>query len=271
MVGFWYELDFILWCVGENSSFVKETVDRTSIKLTAQQEKLILRTAEHNKNVIVLVYGSGVIDMSAWIDKVKGVIFVGFAGEGVQEALASILVGQTVPSGKLTETFPLRIEDTVTQGKGNDGYCEWYKEGVFVGYRHYDREKLNVLFPFGYGLSYAQFEYSNLHIEKKGETDYVVSYDITNLSSVDAKEVSQVYVKDVFSTVVRPEKELRGFSKDLIKAGETKRVNIELDYRSFAFYSTAKNKWVVENGTFEILVGTSSRDIKLKEKIEVKI
>ncbi len=266
-----YNSDKTIICVGEHYSFVREGFDRTTIKLTPCQERLILRTAEHCDNVIVLLYASGVIDMSAWIDKVKSVVFVGFAGEGVQEALASMLVGQTVPSGKLTETFPLRIEDTLTKGKSNDGRCEWYKEGLFVGYRHYDKEKLDVLFPFGHGLSYAKFEYSNLQLEKKGETEYVVIYDITNISNVDAKEVSQVYVKDVFASVVRPEKELKGFSKDLIKAGETKRVKVELNYRSFAFYSTARDKWLVENGAFEILVGASSRDIKLKQKIEINI
>ena len=264
-----YNADKTIICVGEHPSFIREAFDRTSIKLTRAQEELILKTAEYTENLIVLVYASGVIDMSAWIDKVKGVIFVGFAGEGVQEAIASVLTGETVPSGKTTETFPLRLEDSVTKGKINDGYCEWYNEGIFVGYRHYDRKKLQVLFPFGFGLSYARFEYSNLLVEKMGDTEYRVSYDITNLSNIDAKEVSQVYVKDVFSSVVRPEKELKGFSKDLIKAGQTKRVEVNLDFRSFAFYSTSYNKWIVEKGAFEIMVGASSRDIKLVEKIEL--
>lgn len=265
-----YCADKVILCVGETANQVKEACDRESLKLTPAQEDLIIQTAKYNENVIVLIYAGGVIDMSAWIDKVKAVVFVGFAGEGVQEAVASIVTGQTVPSGKITETFPLKIEDTVTQGKNDNGQAEWYKEGIFVGYRHYDRENLEVLYPFGHGLSYAKFEYSNLTVEKKGETDYTVSYDIKNLSNIDAKEVSQVYIKDVFASVVRPEKELKGFSKDMIKAGETKRVSVELDFRSFAYYSTALDKWTVESGAFEIMVGASSRDIRLTAKINVE-
>ncbi len=120
-------------------------------------------------------------------------------------------------------------------------------------------------------MSYANFEYSDLKVEKKGETDYEVSYLIANNSDFDAKEISQVYVKDVFSIVSRPEKELKGFSKDLIKAHESKRVTIKLNFRSFAYYNTAIDDWYVENGDFEILVGASSRDIRLKEKITIKL
>ena len=139
-----------------------------------------------------------------------------------------------------------------------------------MGYRYYDTFNVPVLFPFGHGLSYANFEYSNLTVTQKGECDYEVSYDITNTSNVDAKEVSQLYVKDVFCTVARPEKELKGFSKDLIKAGETKRITIPLNYRCFAYYSTALNRWQVDDGDFEIMIGSSVSDIKLVKRIVIK-
>ena len=264
-----YESDLAVLCVGEQAPIVGESFDRASMKLSSVQEEMILNVCKYNKNVIVLVYGGSAIDMSAWIDKVKGVVFVGFAGEGVNEALSALLVGEAVPSGKLSETFPLCVEDTVTEGKADNGQVDHYKEGIFVGYRHYDSKGLNVLFPFGHGLSYADFEYSNLKIEKVGETDFTVSYDIKNLSGFDAKEISQVYVKDVFASVVRPERELKGFSKDLIKAGEIKRVSVNLDFRSFAFYSTALDKWTIEPGTFVIEVGASSRDIRLSDQIKL--
>ena len=264
-----YESDVSILCVGEKAPLVSESCDRESMKLSAVQENMILNATKYSDNLVVLVYGGSAIDMSAWIDKVKAVIFVGFAGEGVNEALASILTGETVPSGKLSETFPLSVEDTVTAGKLDDGQVDHYKEGILVGYRYYDKLGLNVLFPFGHGLSYADFEYSNIKVEKTGETDYTVSYDIKNLSKFDAKEVSQVYVKDVFSSVLRPVRELKGFSKDVIKAGQIKHVSVILDFRSFAYYSTALDKWTIEKGVFIIEVGSSSRDIRLSAEIKI--
>ena len=127
------------------------------------------------------------------------------------------------------------------------------------------------MFPFGYGLSYSEFRYDNLKIEKKGNCDFVVSYDITNVSGIDGAEISQVYVRDVFAMVVRPEKELKGFEKTYLKAGETKRVSVDLDFRSFAYYCTAYGKWHVENGPFEILVGSASDDIRLSGSVDIEL
>ena len=163
----------------------------------------------------------------------------------------------------------MTLEETYCGEYRGDGMVEDYNDKIFVGYRYYEKFGKEVLFPFGYGLSYANFEYSNLKVEQTGDTDFTVSYDITNKSNIDAKEVSQVYVKDFCAMVTRPEKELKGFSKDLIKAGETKRVTIKLDYNSFAYYSTVYKKWHVEDGDFEIMVGASSDDIRLKETINI--
>ncbi len=249
----------------------REGADRVSIRLAIEQEDMILRTAEINPNTVVVLMAGSAIDVSPWIDKVKGVLFAGFAGETGTEAVSDILLGNANPCGKLSETFPLCLEDTPTGAYRGDANINRYTEGLLVGYRHYDTKNLAVAFPFGHGLSYAKFEYSNLKIEKTGETDYAVSYDITNVSSVDGKEISQVYVRDIFSNVFRPDKELKGFAKTALKAGETKRVCVTLHKRSFAFWSTALDKWQVENGEFEILVGASSRDIRLQESVFITL
>ncbi len=248
-----------------------ESFDRVSIKLAPEHEEFIKITARYNENVIVVVNAGSAIDMSEWIDDVKAVVYAGFAGEGINEALVSVLVGETNPSGKLAETFPIELEDTFTGEETGDGFVEWYNDGVFVGYRYYERYGIDVLFPFGYGLSYSRFEYGNLKIEKKGDCDFTISYDITNVSDRDGAEVSEVYVRDVCAMVVRPEKELKGFEKTYLKAGETKRVSVDLDFRSFAYYCTAYGKWHVENGSFEIAVGASSDDIRLTGNVEIDL
>ncbi len=247
-----------------------EGSDGYTLRLPTHIEDIVNETAKYNKNVIVLLYSSSAVDMRAWIDNVKAVVYVGYAGEGVNEALANLLLGKAVPSGKLAETFPLCLEDTFPQSTHGNGSVEWYNDGVFVGYRYYDSAKKEVLFPFGHGLSYANFTYSNLQVKKLGDTDYEVSYDIKNESDFDAKEVSQIYVKHLFAMVVRPEKELRAFDKTLIKAGERKRITITLDKKAFAYYSIPLKDWYVENGAYEILVGASSRDIRLKAKLFIE-
>lgn len=264
-----YNADVAVICVGENPPTVSENYDRQNMSLSAEQEDYILRATELNDNVVVVVYAGSAIDMSAWIDRVKAVVFVGFAGEGVNQALASILVGQTNPSGKLAESFPICLEDTFTGNYFGDKDVEWYNDGIFVGYRYYDKCEKDVQFAFGHGLSYSQFEYSGLKVEKIGKTEFNVSYDITNVSKIDGKEVSQIYVKEVLPFVTRPEKELKYYSKDLIKAGQTKRISLQLGFDAFAFYSTAHDDWHVNEGAFEIMVGASSRDIRLKEKIKI--
>lgn len=262
-----YNADSVILLV--NGKEEREECDRESIKLTALQEQRIIDFASANPNTIVCVYAGSAIDMSAWIDKVNAVIFVGFAGEGVHTALADVITGKVSPSGKLSETFPITLQDTPQVSFANNYHVDRYDEGVFVGYRYYDKVEKPVLFPFGHGLSYAQFTYSNLQVEQTSETDFTLRYDITNTSSIDAKEVSQVYVRDVFSSISRPIKELKGFSKNLIKAGETITVEVKLDYRSFAYYSTPLKDWQVDNGDYEIMVGASSRDIRLKQRIQI--
>ncbi len=264
-----YRSDKVILAVGHEGKDEGEGLDRDTLRLCKDEEMMINNLAEFNENIIVLVYAGSVVDMSAWIDKVKAVVFVGYAGEGVNEAVKKILTGETCPSGKLAETFPLEVGKEFTHEK--DGIVDVYSEGVFVGYRYYDKYKKEVAFPFGFGLSYAKFEYSNLKVEKTGETDYTVSYDIQNVSDTDGKEVSEVYVRDVMSMVSRPVKELKGFSKDLIKAGETKHVEVKLDKSAFAYYNEIMRKYHVENGDYEIFVGASSRDLRLKAKLNIEL
>lgn len=264
-----YKADKVLLFVGTNSAVEAEGFDRFRLRLSVEQEDLILNTAKVNENVIVVLFAGSAVDMSPWIDKVKAVLFAGYAGEGGQEAVADLLTGIACPCGKLTETFPICLEDTPCGAYRGDGFVDSYQEGLFIGYRWYDKKQKEVLFPFGHGLSYANFDYSDLAIDKLGETDYEISYTITNTSSVPAKEISQVYVKDVFAMVVRPEKELKGYAKDLILPGESKRMKVRLNKRSFAYYSVPRKDWLVENGDFEILVGASSKDIRLKGCIHI--
>lgn len=266
-----YDSDTVVLCVGDDATIEIEGYDRESVRLTRRQERFIMNTAKANKNVVVVLYTGSAVDVSPWIDDVKAVVYAGFLGDAANEAVASILTGEAIPSGKLAETFPVCLEDTFAGEETGDGFTERYSDGVFVGYRYYEKTGIPVAFPFGHGLSYAKFTYSNLKIKKNGETDYEVSYDITNESDFAAKEISQVYVKDVFAMVSRPEKELKGFSKTELGARETKTVTVKLDYRSFAYYNTSLKKWYVENGAFEILVGASSADIRLSARIDIEL
>lgn len=266
-----YNAEVCVLCVGTGKAIESESFDRANLRLSPTQEDLILGVAKINPNVVVVLHSGSAVDVSPWIDKVKAVLWAGFSGEGGQEAIADILTGKVCPSGKLTETYPLCLDDTPTGAARGNGFAERYDEGVFVGYRYYDRYDKEVRFPFGHGLSYAKFEYSDLQIEKQGETDYEVSFSVTNVSAVDGKEVAQVYVRDVFAMVTRPEKELKGFKKVALKAGESKRVRVKLCARSFAYYSVPLKKWHVENGDFEILIGASSRDIRLTDKLTIEL
>jgi beta-glucosidase len=264
-----YNSDYAVLIMGTGQIIEGEGFDRESIKLTEKQEEIILGTAKYCKNVIVVLNSGSPIDVSNWADSVSAIVQGGFAGEAFNEAIVDILLGKFSPCAKLAETYPLSLDDCPASYSG-DGFVDRYSDGVYVGYRYYDSFDVDVAYPFGHGLSYANFEYKNLKVEGKG-TDYKVSFTIKNTSSVDAHEVCQLYVKDVFASVSRPEKELKGFKKVYLKAGEEKTVEITLDESAFAFYSTIYKKWHVENGDFEILVGSSSKDIRLAEKLKIEL
>lgn len=266
-----YEADTVVLSFGTDGTIEFEDADRTSLRLPKSMEDLILDTAAVNENIVVVLYSGSAIDVSPWIDKVKALLYIGYGGQAVQEAAARVLTGAVSPSGKLAETFPLCLEDTPTGTDRGTGFVDRYTEGVFVGYRYYDSYKKEVAFPFGHGLSYADFEYSDIEVEKESEVDYRVSFTVTNTSDIPAKETAQLYVKDVFSAVSRPEKELKGFVKLSLAPGESKRAEIRLTSRAFAYYSVPLGKWYVENGAFELLVGSSSRDIRKKARVDIAL
>jgi beta-glucosidase len=194
-----------------------------------------------------------------------------YDGQEQGNALADILFGDETPSGKLPTTFPVCLEDNPAyiNYPGENGRVH-YGEGIFVGYRYYDKKKISPLFPFGHGLSYTSFRYSNLRLGPKSITPaqtLKVKVDVTNTGRVTGREVVQLYVRDVQSTFARPEKELKGFQKVELKPGQTRTVTFSLDREAFWYFDTAKNAWATESGEFEILVGSSSRDIRLSGSI----
>jgi beta-glucosidase len=206
--------------------------------------------------------------MNDWIDGVSAVLEAHMMGQAGGGAIADILYGKVNPSGKLAETFPLKLSDTpaFTSFPGEQGKV-YYGEGIFIGYRYYDARQVPVLFPFGYGLSYTTFAYSNAKLSApvfKDVDGLTVSVDVTNTGGLAGQETVQVYVHDKKATVRRPPKELKGFAKVTLQPGETKTVAIPLDFRAFAFYHVEHKTWVAEDGEFEILIGTSSADIRAK-------
>lgn len=259
--------------VGITDSMESEGFDRTDLQLPLCQQKLIEEVIKVQSNAIVVVECGSPIEMP-WIDDVKAVLYAYLGGEAVGSAIVDILYGGVNPSGKLAETFPLRVEDNPSYlfYIGEEDRVE-YREGIFVGYRYYDKKKQDVLFPFGHGLSYTSFEYSDIKLSKhemKDTDELTVSVMVKNTGEVEGKEVVQLYVADNESTVIRPVMELQGFEKVALKAGEEKEVSFKLDKRSFAYYNTDIADWHVETGEFTILIGKSSRDIVLKETLIVE-
>lgn len=259
--------DMAIVFVGNRPGTEEEFFDRESIKLSPDMEALILRTAAHNPNTVVVVQAGAAVDMSAWVDKVKAVLFAWYTGQAAGGALAEILFGRVCPSGKTAETFPLCIQDTPSfETYPGDGRTQWYKEGLLVGYRHYDTAHKEVLFPFGHGLSYTSFEYSGLKITQCDRT-VKVDFTLKNTGSMPGKETVQLYVRERFPVVIRPDKELKAFGKYELQPGEKTQVTFILDREAFAYYSTVRTNWHVQGGEYEILIGASSRDIRLKDKI----
>lgn len=251
-----------------------EGYDRTDLDLTQQQVALIRAVSQAQPNVVVVLNNGAPVVMSEWLGGVSAVLEAYMMGQAGGAAIADVLYGRVNPSGKLAETFPMRLADTpaLINWPGSAGKVK-YGEGLFIGYRYYDARGLEVLFPFGHGLSYTTFAYSNLRlsaVEFKDVDGLRVSLDVTNTGSVAGKEVVQVYVHDHRCTLERPEKELKGFARVALQPGETRTVTIALDFRAFAFYHPEYKQWVAEDGGFDILVGASSADIRLRAGVQLK-
>ena len=265
--------DIAVIFAGLPDSFESEGYDRTHMRMPDCQNELIAKVAAVQPNTVVVLHNGSPVEMP-WADQVKGIVEAYLGGQAVGGAVCDILFGKVNPSGRLPETFPKKLEDNPSYlSYIGEGDMVEYREGIFVGYRYYDKKKMDVLFPFGYGLSYTAFDYSNLRVDKKKfkDTDTVtVTVDVTNTGKMAGKEVVQLYVADKESTVIRPEKELRDFAKVELMPGETKTVSFTLGKRAFAYYNTTIHDWHVETGEFVIQIGRSSRDIVLQETVTVE-
>ncbi|MCI8774679.1 MAG: glycosyl hydrolase [Lachnospiraceae bacterium] len=258
---------------GLPDAFESEGFDRQHMRMPNCQNELIEKVAAVQPNTVVVLHNGSPVEMP-WADRVKGIVEAYLGGQAVGGAVCDILFGKVNPSAKLPETFPIRLEDNPSYlSYFGEGDMVEYREGIFVGYRYYDKKKMDVLFPFGYGLSYTTFEYANLTVDKENMKDtdtLTVKVDVTNTGSMTGKEVVQLYVADKESTVIRPVKELRDFAKVELAPGETKTVTFTLDKRAFAYYSVRIHDWHVETGEFDILIGKSSRDIVLGKTVTVE-
>lgn len=266
------EADIAVVFVGLPDSFESEGYDRKHLAMPANQVSLIEAVAAIQENLVVVLHNGSAVEMP-WIDKVKAVLEVYLAGQAVGSATANILYGEVNPSGRLAETFPLRLQDTpayLTFGGEKDQSV--YSEGVFVGYRYYCSKEIPVLFPFGHGLSYTSFSYDNLVVsqDKMKDTEILkVSVNVTNTGAVAGKEVVQLYVSPQNSKLIRPDKEFKAFDKIWLEAGQTKTVSFELDKRAFAYWETAIHNWYVEDLDYEISFGRSANESIISTLVHV--
>ena len=249
---------------GLPDSFESEGYDRKHMRLPSCQNQLIEELLKVQKNIVVVLHNGSPVEIP-WADQVKGIVEAYLSGEGSAEAVAAILYGKANPCGKLAESFPIQLEDNPSYlnfpGAGGKVH---YAEGVFVGYRYYDTKRMSVRYPFGYGLSYTTFEISNLRVNQdsiKGSETVEISVDVKNTGRMAGKEVIQLYVKDTTGATIRPDKELKGFEAVMLAPGEQKRVIMELNKRSFAWYNEEIHDWYAASGDYVIMVGNSSRDI----------
>jgi len=266
------DADLALVMAGLPLSYESEGIDRTHIDLPPSHNKLISAVAKAQPNTAVILTNGSAIAMP-WVDEVSAILETWLGGQAGAGAIADAVFGKVNPSGKLAETFPVRLEDTPAylNFPGEDGQVI-YGERMFVGYRYYDMRNIEPLFPFGHGLSYTDFAYSDLKLSASEITDkdqLQVSLTVTNTGKVKGKEVIQLYVADTESTVQRPVKELKAFDKVELEPGQSIQVSFTLNERDFSYYNKVYDRWLAESGAFDILVGSSSRDIRLKGKLNL--
>lgn len=266
------EADTVILFVGLPEKYDAEGVDRKHLRLPDNQNALIEAVTEIKSNVIIVLLNGSAVEMP-WIHKVQSVLEAYLGGQSMAGAVADLLFGDKNPSGKLAETFPVKLSQTPAyiNFPGESDKVE-YREGLFVGYRYYDQAEIDVLFPFGHGLSYTFFEYSDLRVDRNeifDNEEVIVSVKVKNTGNRTGKEIIQLYVRDVECSVIRPVKELKGFEKIELAPGEEKMVTFKLGKRAFAYYNVELKDWHVESGNFELLIGRSSKEIELKETIKV--
>lgn len=245
--------------VGLPDSYESEGFDRDHMRLPDGHNALVEAVADANPNTVVVLLGGSAMELP-WADRVKAILYMGLPGQAGGEAAANLLTGKAVPSGKLTETWPMSYEDVIckdTFGRKNTEY----REGIYIGYRYYDKAKKAVRYPFGYGLSYTAFAYSDLTV-----CDCQVSVKVKNIGTVSGGEVVQLYIAPPQNGLFRPAKELKGFERVELAPGEAKTVEFTLDERSFAIWNDG---WKVPGGTYTVQIGASSRDIRLEQSMEI--
>ena len=272
-------VDLVLFIGGLNKSDNQDNEghDRKALELSYGQNKLINQLAVSNKNIVVVNISGNAIAMP-WKNKVSGIIQSWYNGSEAGNALASILLGTVNPSGKLPFSFPMKLTDIGSHSF--DEYCYpgvdkevIYKEGLFVGYRWLEKKNIKPLFPFGHGLSYTLFDYDKVRVNKKtitSEDEILVSVTVKNIGDKDGSEIVQLYIKDIKSSLPRPEKELKGFEKVYLKVGEEKEVCFIIDKTDLSFFDDEKHEWIAEPGEFEAIIAASSADIKGKIKFTLK-
>ncbi|MFF2890493.1 beta-glucosidase [Paenibacillus sp. NPDC057967] len=253
--------------VGQPEYAESEMHDLSGIDLPAHQVKLIQAVAAVQPRCVVITSSGTALAMRPWVQHVPGIIHMWLTGQGSGRAIAEILLGHVNPSGKLSETFPVKLSDNPSymRIRGENGKL-YYREGLFVGYRYYDKKELAPQFPFGHGLSYTTFAYAGMKAVQH-ERGVTVSFSVTNTGSVFGQEVVQLYVHDEECKWIRPDQELKAFTKIALEPGESKEVSFELEEREFAYYNTKWGKWVAETGYFQLSAGSSSRDIRLRERL----
>lgn len=260
------QADIAIVFAGLTDEYESEGFDRQHMRMPGSHNQLIGRVAAANPNTVVVLSAGSPVEMP-WIHKAKAVLHTCLGGQAAGSAAVDVLTGKVNPSGKLSETYPLKYEDTPCYNyfPGGQKTVE-YRESIFVGYRYYDTAQRDVLFPFGHGLSYTHFDYSDISISPDsldGNSELTISLKVKNTGSAAGAEIVQLYVQGPAATVFRPKKELKGFEKIYLLPGEEKTVKFTLDKRSFAWYEPNHSEWVMTNGEYEILAGSSSRDIRL--------
>ena len=257
--------DVVVLYLGLDEVTEAEGLDRTNLKLQDNQIQLVKDVKSLNKDVVVVLSCGSAVEIP-FMDEIDGLLHCYLNGQAGAQATLNILTGQVNPSGKLSETYPIKLEDVASSDNfpSHTRTIE-YREAYGVGYRYFEKADVLVRFPFGFGLSYTTFEYKNLEIKADG-----VSFDITNTGERDGKEIAQLYVGLEASEIIRPVKELKGFAKVELKAGETKRVNIPFDDKTFRYFNVVTDKWEIEGGVYKIMVGASSNNILLEGTIQQK-
>lgn len=254
--------DVVLFCMGLNEANESEGAERLSMKVEENQIELLRAISTVNKNVVVLFFSGSTVE-TPWIDKAKAFVYAGLGGQAGAGALLDVIEGKINPSGKLTETWPMTYADTPAQDYPSKGKTSEYREGLFIGYRYYGTSGVLVRFPFGYGLSYTQFDYSGLHIDETG-----VRFTIENTGDRAGTEIAQLYVAKKDPAFFRAKRELKGSVRVTLAEGESREVFIPFDDRSFRYWNVKTDAWEIEGGAYEIMIGASSEDIRLTGELE---